>query len=422
MKNIFYITKKSWLAILVFLVFGSSAHAYEKDPDYSSNLTGDWQGNRLKLYQHGLDAQLVYRADGINNSYGGIKKGGYALGNVDLKFSIDGEKLYNQPGSKIFIYFLNNHGGQPNSKKVGSIQGVDNIEVATKTTKLYEAWISQDFLDGKFSILTGLHDLNSEFYVTPSAGLFIGSTYGIGSEFAATGENGPSIFPTTSLAFRAKLQPTEKFYLQAAVFDAIAGNPDKPKGTHIHLKKKDGSLLITEIGTNSDFGNYLVGLWQYTKKFDDYVNVDTNGDPVKKSSHGAYTMAEKILYKHDENTYLRGFFRFGKANKSVSMIDYSWSSGLVCNGFISGRNDSQIGIAVSQAYLSKKYRQSQLDSGFKTPKQETGLEFTVSDKLMPWLQVQPNIQYIFNPATSIELEKKYLKNAFVIGIKTVVTF
>jgi len=287
---------------------------------------------------------------------------------------------------------------------------------------LYEAWVSQDFLDGKFSILTGLHDLNSEFYVTPSAGLFIASTYGIGSEFAVTGENGPSIFPTTSLAFRAKLQPTETFYLQAAVFDAIAGNPDKPKGTHIHLKKKDGSLLITEIGTNSDFGNYLVGLWQYTKKFDDYVNVDTNGDPVKKSSHGAYFMAEKVLYKHDETTYLTGFLRFGKANKSVSIIDYSWSSGLVCNGFISGRNDSQIGIAVSQAYLSKKYRQSQLDSGFKTPKQETGLEFTVSDKLMPWLQVQPNIQYIFNPATSIELEKKYLKNALVIGIKTVITF
>ena len=116
MKNIFYITKKSWLTTLVFLVSLSSAHADEKNPDYSSNLTGDWQGNRIKLYQHGLDAQLVYRTDGINNSSGGIKKGGYTLGNVDLKFSIDGEKLYNQSGSKIFIYFLHNHGGQPNAK------------------------------------------------------------------------------------------------------------------------------------------------------------------------------------------------------------------------------------------------------------------------------------------------------------------
>lgn len=379
-------------------------------------------GKRTELYQHGIDTQLVYRADGIYNTHGGIKKGGYALGNVDLKFLIDGEKLYNQPGSKIFVYFLNDHGGQPNAKKVGSVQGVDNIEVTTSTTKLYEAWISQDFLDGKFSVLTGLHDLNSEFYVTPSAGLFIGSNYGIGSEFAATGENGPSIFPTTALAFRAKLQPTEKFYLQTAVFDAIAGNPDKPRGTHIHLKRKDGALLIAEVGTNSDFGNYLVGLWRYTKKFDDYVDVNDNGDPIKKSSQGAYTMAEKVLYKHDENTYLTGFVRFGKANQSVSLIDYSWSSGLVYNGFLSGRNDSQLGIAVSQVSLSKKYRQSQLDSGSKAPKQETGLELTVSDKLMPWLQVQPNIQYVFNPAASVDLGEKYLKNAFIIGIKTVITF
>lgn len=407
---------------VVFLLFVQVAYGNDDNLNYSNNLTGDWRGNRLKLYQNGLDIQFVYRADFIYNVVGGLKKGGDGLGNIDLKILIDGEKLYNQSGSKIFINFLNDHGSRPNEKKVLSVQGVDNIEAATATTKLYEVWISQDFFDGKFSILTGLYNLNGEFYVTPSAGLFISPVYGMGSEIAVTGVNGASTLPTTSLAFRTKLQPTEKFYLQMAVFDAIPNDSGKPKITNIHLKKKDGALLITEIGTNSDFGNYSVGLWKYTKRFDDYVDVNASNAPVRKISHGAYAMAEKVLYKHNEDTYLTGFVRFGKANQSVSMINNSWSSGLVCHGFISGRNDSQIGFAVSQANLSKKYRQSQYDEGLKTRKQETSLEFTISDKLTPWLQVQPDIQYIFNPAAPVELGGKYLKNAFIIGIKTVITF
>jgi porin len=408
---------------VVFLLCIQVAYGNDGNPNYLDNLTGDWMGNRLKLYQKGVDIEFVYRGDALYNVAGGFKKGGDALGNVDFKVSIDGDKLYNLSGSKIFIHVLNNHGGKPNEKRVLSAQGIDNIEVKAAATKLYQAWISQDFFDEKFSILTGLYDLNSEFYVTPSAGLFMGPTYGIGSEIAVTGVNGPSIFPATSLAIRAKLQPTEKLYLQAAIFDAIPGNPDKPKVTNIHLKKKDGALLIAEAGTNSDFGNYAVGLWKYTKKFDNYVDVKAGNAPVKKISQGVYVMAEKVLYKHNESAYLTGFARVGKANQSVSMIDYSWSSGLVYHGFISGRDDSQIGFAVSQAKLSKKYRKTQHDEGSKVPKQETGLELTISDKLTPWLQVQPDIQYIFNPAAvPVDLEKKYLKNAFVIGIKTVITF
>ena len=426
MNNLFGLKKfslnKKMLCTLSFLLFNLPAYAEETAPDYSNNLTGDWKGARIKLYDCGLDVELVYRADGFYNSSGGIKKGGGILGNVDLKFSVDGEKLYNLSGSKVLIHFINDHGGKPNEKRVGSVQGIDNIEVETATTKLYQAWISQDFMDEKFSVLAGLHDLNSEFYVTPSAGLFIGPIYGIGGEFAVTGENGPSIFPTTALAVRAKVQPSEKFYFQTAVYDAVAGNPEKPKGTHINLRKKDGALLVAEMGTNCDFGNYSLGLWKYTKKFPHHMAVDVNDNPIKKISQGVYAMAEKVLCEMDENSNLTGFLRFGKANGAVSEINYNWSGGLVYSGFIKDRNDSKIGFAVSQAGLSKQFRLAEQNEDRKVPKRETIFELTVSDKLMPWLQVQPDVQYIYKPAKSVDVSEKYVKNAFVIGIKTVITF
>lgn len=66
---------------------------------------------------------------------------------------------------------------------------MDNIEtpVNGNTTKLFQAWLQQTFLDERASVLAGLYDLNSEFYVTDSASMFTHPTFGIGAEFAGTG-------------------------------------------------------------------------------------------------------------------------------------------------------------------------------------------------------------------------------------------
>jgi len=102
---------------------------------------------------------------------------------------------------------------------------MDNIETPynANTTKLYQAWIQQTFLDERLSVLAGLYDLNSEFYATESSGIFIQPAYGIGAEMAGTGQNGPSIFPTASFGIRAKAE-TAGYYLQAVVLDGVPGD------------------------------------------------------------------------------------------------------------------------------------------------------------------------------------------------------
>src|SRR3546814_3364842 len=49
-----------------------------------------------------------------------------------------------------------------------------------------------------------------------AAGLFIGSPHGIGTDFAQSGQNGPSIFPSTSLAARVQWAPAEGWAARAA--------------------------------------------------------------------------------------------------------------------------------------------------------------------------------------------------------------
>jgi signal transduction histidine kinase len=53
---------------------------------------------------------------------------------------------------------------------------------------LEEGWIEQNLFGNQFSLLVGRYDLNSEFYRLHSAGLFLHSSFGIGPEFAQSGE------------------------------------------------------------------------------------------------------------------------------------------------------------------------------------------------------------------------------------------
>ena len=90
----------------------------------------------------------------------------------------------------------------------------------------------------ELSVLGGLYDLNSEFYVIESSGSFINPAFGISSDISQIGKNAPSIFPTTSVGLRVRGQNTDQTYAQVVVLDTVPGNPDHPKGTHMPLSGK----------------------------------------------------------------------------------------------------------------------------------------------------------------------------------------
>jgi hypothetical protein len=79
-----------------------------------------------------------------------------------------------------------------------------NID-APRAVRLYEVWADWTFGASDASMRFGLYDLNSEFDTTEARSLFMNSTFGVGHELGQTGHNGPSIFPSTSLALRMAL-------------------------------------------------------------------------------------------------------------------------------------------------------------------------------------------------------------------------
>jgi porin len=372
--------------------------AQDTPPDFSDTLTGDWGGLRNRLAYDGLTFTGVYHADFWRNVTGGLHIGNAFLDDLDLQVSGDGEKLYGLPGSSFFIYGLNNDGGKVNAHLVGSNGGIDNIEVTHDRPKLYEAWIQQNFFDDRLSLLGGLYDENTEFYVTSASQLFLNPAYGVGTELGDTGPAGPSIFPQTSAGARILVKPAGDTYVETAALGGHPADPGDPNGLRAGFGPNAGLLLLGEAGyKNDDNGHYAVGAWHYTTGFDDY---NSDSDTSRKGDSGTYGLAERKLLQDPANKdrTLSGFVRLGFADKSVSPYVYSWSAGVSVNNVVSSRKDSQAGFAVSQARISGDYRQQLINSGTTAGTTETQFELTYADKPMAWLTVQPDLQYTIHPA------------------------
>jgi len=192
-----------------------------------------------------------------------------ALSQLDVRLGIDAARLFGWQGTTLRIEALADHGGKPNGK-LGSLQGISNIEVRQSAARLYSTWVEHE-LARDVHALVGLYDLNSEFYATDASSLLIHPAFGIGSELGQTGRNGPSIFPALSFGLRLKARAASGLYAQAAVLDAVPGDPDHAGRTTVRLSRGEGALLAAETGWQEgpadDPGprRWGVGLWGYTR-------------------------------------------------------------------------------------------------------------------------------------------------------------
>lgn len=376
-------------------------------------LSGDWWGARNSINNAGLDFYISYKGEYFANINGGNESGSATLDNIDLVLSADLDKIMNISSASLTVQILGNSGGSP-CDLVGAVQGISNIETVP-TWKLYQLLLEKNFFDDRLSVMAGLYDLNSEFDTRESSSIFINPSHGIGAEIAQSGVNGPSIFPTTSVALRLKYISEKGDYLQAAVFDGIPGDPENPYGTSVQFNRNDGLFLVAELGT-TDVSDGITnnkisfGAWSYTNKY--------NGNNTR--DYGIYLSAEKMFISR-ANTIpvnLAGFFRIGYANTEVNPVDLYIGSGITCSGLMPGSREDAIGIALAYARNSSIFRNAIYESEGTLPRYfELNLELTYLLHLTPWLSIQPDIQYVINPNYCTVSD-----NSFVLGSRIQIVF
>ncbi|MEJ2700550.1 MAG: carbohydrate porin, partial [Desulfuromonadales bacterium] len=364
----------------------------------------------------GVDAEVELTLDAMENLRGGVKRAGTVLGNVDVTFTADTAKAGWWENGTFFLFLLGNFNvGGMLSDKVGDLQGTSNIE-APEAFKIYEAWYEHRFFGGRLSLLAGLHDYNSEFDVLEYASEFINSSFGISPDISQVG---PSIFPTTAPALRLKAQPTPGSYLLAAVYDGVPGDPELPQRSHLGFSSNDGVFAGMEGGLTkgepggADYFKLGVGGWILTANVEDYTG------QAHDFNHGLYLIAEKTLFSEGKEAQgLGAFAQFGFADPHRNQIGSYWGAGMQYTGLIPGRDHDVAGLAVASARNGEHYRRfMKAEEMTPTEHAETAIEATYVAEVLPWLEVQPDVQYIIHPGTDPTLD-----NALVAGVRLEVSF
>lgn len=414
---------KRLIFIHLLLLFLFSFEVYAEESLWKrETLFGDVLNLRSALAKKGFEFEFVYSGEVMANVSGGLNRGAKYLDNVDLTMTVSLEEFIGWKGATFHVYGLGNYGGSP-SDLVGDTQAVSNID-SPNAWRLYQLWLEQNLFEDHVAVLLGLLDLNSEFDYTETGSVFLHSSHGIGAEYAASGQNGPSIFPFTSLAVRVKIAPlkNKNYYLKTAVFDAVPGDLNRPNATAIKWDSSEGFLLSSEIGyenyeeeNRTRLKKLALGTWIYTAKFDDVLKTDNTGNPKNhRGNLGIYGLIDYQVYQEsgDDNQGLYMFGRFGYANPNFNVYGYYLGAGIVYKGLIPSRDEDDIGLGIAMAIHGSPYKTAQRNAGSAVKFSETNLELVYSAKVLPWLTIKPDVQYVIYPSGNGSIN-----NAFVMGTR-----
>ncbi len=361
-----------------------------------------------------------YTGEIWRNTTGGLRRATAYLDNLDLTAEIDAERAWGWDGAIFFGYLLANTDDTLSPDIVGDAQGVSNID-ATANLRVYELWYEQALWNEHISFKIGLFDLNSEFDVIETGGLFISSSHGIGPDFSQAGENGPSIFPVASFGLRGRLNLTETLSLQAVVLDGVPGDPDHPRRTAIKFRESEGVLVAVEADYVADDGTKLaLGVWHFTADFDDVFATDSAGDPLRRSGNqGLYVLAERTIYREPDSPEqgLAVFVRLGFADPEVNQFSQYFGAGAVYTGLVPGRDEDKLGLAIAVARNGRPFKDS-LTAPVSAVDQEIDIELTYHATVTRWLALQPDIHYVVNPGAGANGN---LDDALVVGLRFVLT-
>lgn len=385
-------------------------------------LTGDWGGLRSTLADDGIKFAPTLTAEVFGNPSGGARRGVITDGLVNLPLDLDLDRMSGGAVSDLTIHANAEYIYGPGLSQnfVGDFSNTSNI-AGYNTLRLQELWAQKWFWEKRLSIKVGNMAVDTEFFQSASASLFINGTFGAFTFIANNVPNAP-VYPVASPGVRIQFLPDSKFYVMAGVYGQdLNSDPatNNQNGTRFALNSSSGMLIMSEAGyllnqSPNDRGlqgTYRLGSFVHTDdspRFEDGSNGGTN--------YGIYGVIDQQIYSKDDRT-ISFFLRSGGAPSNTNFVDYYVDSGFNFSGFIPGRENDVAGIAVARSHVSSDYSDAQVSAGGLPLTAETVVEATYKMQLAPWWNIQPDLQYIVTPSGM-----QGSSNAVVLGLRTSVAF
>ncbi len=389
------------------------------------NLLGDADGWRTQLGDTGWQPFATLMTELWDNTRGGIRNG---MTN-DLLLNFGGEadlaKLAGWDGAALrasFEWIQSNH---PNHN-TGALNPPTNID-ASDQIRVYNLYLRQKL--GQLTLKIGQIGADDDFAQTPGSGLFLNpgvtAPPNLYNQTLADGDAAVPHFPTDAPGIFARYDAKDlPIYTQLEVSLCDAG-PDVSNNHGFDWRGSNGAMFAAEAGWNYHVaqlpGTVAVGGFQMDGRF---TNWDSGAQ--ERGIYGCYGFVTQTLVQSpgsdggDPQPVITVFLFGGMAGPNNRVgPSADCASGINWNGPLPSRAKDVAGIALLHTRFSPDFTRSAFNPNGPgvTTAAETVVELTYQAVLAPWLNLQPDLQVIFNPANA-----GTRSTAVVIGARATLSF
>ncbi|WP_254073381.1 carbohydrate porin [Acidisphaera sp. S103] len=429
----------------------------------TSLLLGDMGGLRTELAKYGISLAIQETSEVLGNVSGGTHRGADYDGLTQMLLQLDTNRAFGWYGGTFNISALQLHGRSLSSDNLQTLQTASGIE-ADRSTRLWELWYQQKFLDeDRLDIKIGQQSLDQEFMVSQNAGYFINTMFGWPMVPSADLPGGGPAYPLSALGIRFRYRPIDSLTFLLGVFNGspVANNNGDPQavnasGTSFPLH--NGVMVIGEMQfTYPALGSmisadtpqplsrvYKLGFWYDSENFADQAydfngvslaSPSSNGIPL--NHHGdfsVYAVADQLVWvdPHEGDRTVNVFARvLGAPQANRNLITFSANAGVTVHEPFLHRDADTFGLGFGFAkvsgFASALDQATAIDTGVYTPirSSETYIEATYQYQATPWLQIQPDAQYVFTPGGGLADPNNpghRIGNELVLGVRTNILF
>ena len=378
---------------------------------------------------------------------------------------MDTQRAFGLNGGLFNASALQIHGGNLSAANLGTLQTASGIE-ADRATRLWELWYQQKFFGDTFDVKVGQQSIDQEFMVSQNSGYFVNTMFGWPMLPSADMPGGGPAYPLSALGVRARAHLTDRVTVLAGVYNGSPapnnnGDPQKldPYGTSFPLN--GGVLAIAELqyvypgarragrarqarSARADLQDRRLvrqrefrgsALRQY-RDCRSPVPLSTGIPRSHRGDYAIYAVADQMVWRSAS-----------EPDRTINVV--SAPDVLATAGPQPHRLQPQRRLDDARAVPPPRRRHARHRHGLCAGQQprgrarpghralqsrnvytpvrhnETVFEATYQYQVMPWWQIQPDIQYVFNPGGGIVNPNdptQKVKNELVFGVRTNITF
>jgi porin len=410
----------------------------KSDPSFwdQQYMLGDWGGKRTELEKEGVTFDFNNIGDFLTDVSGSQEHHASYFGRFRFTTDIDFNKLSGFDGEFFFSPIWQY--GQNLSGQYLNVNTLTSSIAGTNSVRIDQFWYQQGLFDHKLLIKVGQVAAVNEFGATDFFDILFNDELGYAPNalfntkqpFSPAGK--PGVVVTGNLD-----SITPGLYVKAGVFTGY-DNPYHPDSNGVdYVDDFDHGLAASaEIGYKES-SKYYPGVYKLGANFNSgfaYVNPQTG--QTYDHDYNIYAVAEKTVYHPtvydrdpkdvkdtgreviDTKRGLDLLAEFVGEPGDRNPLQYEFTLGARYTGLFDFRPTDKIGFGIIYSDNGDAFSNAyETDTGRGGLGGETTVELDYQYNPAPWLSIQPDMQYIFDPGGDSSRS-----DILVLGLRTIVRF